>query len=240
MNNFGEMNGLKQWAVFLGGAILLTAALFFTLFKAQRSSNETAQQNLEAKLHENAELETYRPKLAEIVRQLASLKQQLDIERRIVPDEKEVDGGGAFAPFGGGGPAAQLVEFSQPLVDAAGDDPKAFDKAFQFGLMFWNLAGAAEAGDDLFVREQLSAMENEILRSGSDVREFRAVVATMFDRYAVMRPSTRTQLERIIAGMQGADPSSAMPELGWAGRLTGAARKILSRKAPDDEKGARE
>src|SRR5581483_9781197 len=31
------------------------------------------------------------PKLAEIERQLASLKQQLEIERRIVPDDKEVD-----------------------------------------------------------------------------------------------------------------------------------------------------
>ncbi|MDP9161341.1 MAG: type 4a pilus biogenesis protein PilO [Acidobacteriota bacterium] len=92
MNNFGEMNGLKQWAVLLGAALLLTGALYFTLFKSQRSANETAQQSLEAKLHENAELETYRPKLAEIGRQLANLKQQLDIERRIVPDEKEVDG----------------------------------------------------------------------------------------------------------------------------------------------------
>ena len=47
---------------------------------------------LDAKVRENAELEAYRPKLAEIERQLASLKQQLEIERRIVPDEKEVDG----------------------------------------------------------------------------------------------------------------------------------------------------
>lgn len=92
MNNFGEMTGLKQWAVFLGGAMLLTAALFFTLFKSQRDANATGQHNLEAKRHENAELESYRPKLTEIDRQLASLKQQLDIERRIVPDEKEVDG----------------------------------------------------------------------------------------------------------------------------------------------------
>ncbi len=70
----------------------MTAALYFTVFKSQREANATAQQNLEAKLHENAELEAYRPKLAEIERQLASLKQQLEIERRIVPDEKEVDG----------------------------------------------------------------------------------------------------------------------------------------------------
>jgi type IV pilus assembly protein PilO len=90
--NFGEMPGIKQWAVVVGGAILVTAGLYYTVFKAQRDQNAAAQQKLEAKRKENAELEAYRPKLAEIERQLASLKQQLDIERRIVPDEKEVDG----------------------------------------------------------------------------------------------------------------------------------------------------
>jgi type IV pilus assembly protein PilO len=90
--NFNEMSGLKQWAVLLAGGALLTAALYFTVFKTQRQANAQAEQELQAKLRENAELEAYRPKLAEIERQLASLKQQLEIERRIVPDQKEVDG----------------------------------------------------------------------------------------------------------------------------------------------------
>jgi len=92
MANFGEMSGLKQWAVVAGAAVLVTAGLYYTVFKTQRDQNAAAEQTLEAKMKENAELESYRPKLAEIERQLASLKQQLDIERRIVPDEKEVDG----------------------------------------------------------------------------------------------------------------------------------------------------
>ena len=92
MANFSEMSGLKQWASLAAGAALVTGALYFTMFKTQREANATAQQSLEAKLRENAELETYRPKLAEIERQVASLKQQLAIERRIVPDEKEVGG----------------------------------------------------------------------------------------------------------------------------------------------------
>jgi type IV pilus assembly protein PilO len=90
--NFNELSGLKQWAVLLAGGALLTAALYFTVFKTQRQANIQAEQVLQAKLHENAELEAYKPKLAEIERQLASLKQQLEIERRIVPDQKEVDG----------------------------------------------------------------------------------------------------------------------------------------------------
>jgi len=92
MANFGEMSGIKQWAVVVGGAALITAALYFTVFKSQRDQNTAAQAALETKRKENAELEAYRPKLAEMERQLASLKQQLEIERRIVPDEKEVDG----------------------------------------------------------------------------------------------------------------------------------------------------
>jgi type IV pilus assembly protein PilO len=92
MANFNELSGLKQWAALLAGAALLTGALYFTVFKSQREANALAQQNLDTKRRENAELEAYRPKLAEIERQLASLKQQLEIERHIVPDEKEVDG----------------------------------------------------------------------------------------------------------------------------------------------------
>jgi type IV pilus assembly protein PilO len=91
MANFGEMSGIKQWVVLVAGTALVTVGLYFTLFKSQRDQNAAAQQKLEAKMKENAELEAYRPKLAEIERQLVSLKQQLDIERRIVPDEKEVD-----------------------------------------------------------------------------------------------------------------------------------------------------
>ncbi|HUJ49367.1 MAG TPA: type 4a pilus biogenesis protein PilO [Bryobacteraceae bacterium] len=92
MESFSEMAGAKQWGLLLGGAVLLTVALYFMMFKTQQDANAAAQQTLDAKLRENAELESYRPKLAEMDRQVASLKQQLDIERHIVPDEKEVDG----------------------------------------------------------------------------------------------------------------------------------------------------
>ena len=92
MGNFGELPGLKQWAALVLGGILLTVALHFSLFKSQRDANAQAQQALETKLHENAELQSYQPKLKDMERQLANLKQQLEIERRIVPDEKEIDG----------------------------------------------------------------------------------------------------------------------------------------------------
>jgi len=89
--NLGELSGVKLWAVLVLAASIGTGALYYTVFKSTREENAAAQQKLQAKMRENAELEAYRPKLADIERQLANLKQQLEIERRIVPDEKEVD-----------------------------------------------------------------------------------------------------------------------------------------------------
>ena len=91
MGNFSELSSLKQWGILVLGGVLLTTALYFTVFNSQQTANQAAQKQLDDKLRENAELEKYRTKLDDIERQLASLKQQLEIERHIVPDEKEVD-----------------------------------------------------------------------------------------------------------------------------------------------------
>src|SRR5579872_1316740 len=92
MANFGELSGIKQWgAVILGGRRIIKEK-YFTVFKSQNEKNATAQHALEEKIRENNELESYRPKLKQIEQQLAELKQQLEIEQRIVPDDKQVDG----------------------------------------------------------------------------------------------------------------------------------------------------
>ena len=90
--NFSEMSGIKQWGMVVLGGAVVTAALYFTLFKSQNDNNTAAQHSLQEKIQENNELESYRPKLKQIEQQLAELKQQLEIEQRIVPDEKMVDG----------------------------------------------------------------------------------------------------------------------------------------------------
>ena len=92
MANFSDMSGIKQWGVVILGGAVVTAALYFTLFKSQVENNTAAQHALEDKIRENNELESYRPKLKQIEQQLAELKQQLEIEQRIVPDEKQADG----------------------------------------------------------------------------------------------------------------------------------------------------
>jgi len=89
--NFSELSGIKQWLAVIAGGAVVTAALYFTIFKTQNEKNTAAQQALDDKTRENNELESYRPKLKQIEQQLAELKQQLEVEQRIVPDEKKVD-----------------------------------------------------------------------------------------------------------------------------------------------------
>ena len=89
MGNFNELSSAKQWGILALVGIVLTVALYFTVFNSKSAENASSQKALDAKLQENAELEKYRTKLDDIERQLASLKQQLEIERHIVPDEKE-------------------------------------------------------------------------------------------------------------------------------------------------------
>lgn len=92
MANFGELSGIKQWGIVITGGLIVSAALWFTVFKTQNEKNASDQHALEDKIRENNELESYRPKLKQMEQQLAELKQQLEIEQRIVPDEKNVDG----------------------------------------------------------------------------------------------------------------------------------------------------
>jgi type IV pilus assembly protein PilO len=89
--NFSQLSGIKQWGVVILGGAVVTAALYFTMFKSQNEKNVAAEKALQTKVRENNELEAYRPKLKEMEVQLANLKQQLDIERRIVPDDPQVD-----------------------------------------------------------------------------------------------------------------------------------------------------
>jgi type IV pilus assembly protein PilO len=92
MANFSELSGIKQWGIVIAGGLLVSVGLYYTVFKSQAETNAAAQHALEEKIRENNELESYRPKLKQIEQQVAELKQQLEIEARIVPDDKNVDG----------------------------------------------------------------------------------------------------------------------------------------------------
>lgn len=87
---FGKWPALRQWGVLMAGGGLAAAAFFFAVARPLQAANVAAQSKLESRLRENAELEANRPRLSEIEREVADLKIQIEAQRRIVPEDKEV------------------------------------------------------------------------------------------------------------------------------------------------------
>jgi type IV pilus assembly protein PilO len=69
----------------------LVAAAYFLLLQEMATKNDQQRAALKAKEDENQTLRAYEPRLADLERQIASLKQQLEIQKKIVPDAKEAD-----------------------------------------------------------------------------------------------------------------------------------------------------
>jgi type IV pilus assembly protein PilO len=91
MQKFNEMPVKMQAAVVLGIVLGLTIAAGVFFYKPIYDANQAEQEKLTAKLAENENLRQYEPKLQDIRRQIAMLKDQIEIQKRIVPDEKEAD-----------------------------------------------------------------------------------------------------------------------------------------------------
>ena len=77
--------------IIVGLVVALCAVFYFLVLKDQMAKNERDLKAVQAKEAEVKTLEPYQGKLEALTRQIASLKLQLDIQKRIVPDEKEAD-----------------------------------------------------------------------------------------------------------------------------------------------------
>jgi hypothetical protein len=142
---------------------------------------------------------------------------------------------GLLSGFGGGrGIAAGLAEFAQPLLEAAGPDPKKMNNALQFGMLFWNVAVSAEIAGEETAREQLSEIENGLCNSAQDCRAIRDMARTLFERYALMRPGARVNMLHVVEGLWGRDLSEGMPKFGWGHRIMRAGKRFIARKKATD------
>jgi hypothetical protein len=83
----------------------------------------------------------------------------------------------------GEGFAAQLMRFSQPLIEAADGEPEKIEKAMTLGMVFWNLAIANGGGEEL-----LTVTLRHIARTEEEAAEFRALAASMVERHREMFP----------------------------------------------------
>ena len=91
MAKFSELPGKTQVALIVGGAVALTVGFYFLQLRRMTEANHVASAALQAKQRENALLRPYRDKEKELEEKIAALQQQLEILKKIVPDEKEAD-----------------------------------------------------------------------------------------------------------------------------------------------------
>lgn len=89
MAKWNEMPLAAKLGIIIGLAVAVTAALYFGAFKSTSDENVANAKLLTAKKGENEKLaRLYEPRLTEVNRRVEMLKQQLEIQKRIVPDEK--------------------------------------------------------------------------------------------------------------------------------------------------------
>jgi type IV pilus assembly protein PilO len=89
MAKFTELSGKVQFLIVLGAAVVLSGAAYWFLYKDMDVANRALRAQLKAKQDENAALRPYADKKADMERKIATLKDQLEQMKRIVPDEKE-------------------------------------------------------------------------------------------------------------------------------------------------------
>lgn len=92
MAKWSEMPVSSKLGIVAGAAILITAACYFLVFSDLITANKQTTDKVKAVQADNESLRPFEGKLAELDRQIENLKQQLEIQKRIVPDTKETDG----------------------------------------------------------------------------------------------------------------------------------------------------
>jgi type IV pilus assembly protein PilO len=91
MTKFTEMSKMAQLGLICGLVVAVTMALYILVFKPMDDQNNADRLKLLAKQKDIEMLRPFERNLPELDRQIESLKEQMEIQRRIVPDEKEAD-----------------------------------------------------------------------------------------------------------------------------------------------------
>jgi len=91
MASFKDLPAKAQMGIIVGVVVALCAGFYFMVLKDQMQKNEKNLKTAQDKEAEVRKLEPYQSKLEDLNRQIASLQLQLEIQKRIVPDEKEAD-----------------------------------------------------------------------------------------------------------------------------------------------------
>jgi type IV pilus assembly protein PilO len=90
MAKFSDLPQFAQIGIVAVVALALFLGFYFLQVKPMDDANKKDAALLKSKTDEVRQLTPYENKLADLGRQIDSLKQQLELQKRIVPDEKEV------------------------------------------------------------------------------------------------------------------------------------------------------
>jgi type IV pilus assembly protein PilO len=91
MASIAELPKPVQYLGVVLAGILVTAGLYFGLFRRLAEQNRLAADKLQARVAEVNALRKYDNSLRDLDNQIAGLKQQLEIQKSIVPDAQEAD-----------------------------------------------------------------------------------------------------------------------------------------------------
>lgn len=91
MAKFNEMSFGARFGILLLIAAVCGAAYYYLYLSAEMQTNAQLETKIKDKNRENAQLREFEPKLQELNRQMAILQQQMEIQKKIVPDEKDSD-----------------------------------------------------------------------------------------------------------------------------------------------------
>jgi type IV pilus assembly protein PilO len=91
MAKFGEMSLAARAGILFLAAVMVGAAYYYIYFNPMYQANQQLETKIKEKKDENERLKTFEPKLAEVNRNMAILQQQLEIQKKIVPEDKDAD-----------------------------------------------------------------------------------------------------------------------------------------------------
>ncbi len=86
---FTEMSPIAQIGIFLVLGLVVTGLLYYFVDQPMVNANVALTAQITKQKAENDKLKVYENQMPMLERKLADLQQQLDIQKRIVPDEKE-------------------------------------------------------------------------------------------------------------------------------------------------------
>ena len=91
MAKFSEMSLAARAGVLFVAAAMVGAIYYYISFNPLYQANQQLTVKIKEKKEENDRLRLFEPKLAEVNRNMAILQQQLEIQNKIVPDDKDAD-----------------------------------------------------------------------------------------------------------------------------------------------------